>query len=498
MSFHKDLRGLDLHSPSNELVENTTGSPISILKVIKFTGISANGNPLIASVAAITDLARGVMSETVADTKTGNATTFGFLNEVDTSAFSVGTVLFSDASGDLTATITDIRVGKVLKQDATEGTIYVDLAIKQAGVGETNTVSNIGAGGVGIFKQKTGVDFELKKINAGSTKITITDDTGDNEIDIDVTEANLTLDSIGGTLGISKGGTGEVTQTPAFDALSPTTTKGDVIVSDGTDNIRLAVGANDEVIIVDSTKAAGFRWGPSTDIVNLQNSTHTKLVIQQVTISTIDINADLLSVEDIVLESVNLTVDITASDDDGLDTGTEASDTWYSIWVVTNDDGSSISSLLSVSTTTPTLPSGKTKKRRVGWTRNNASSNLFDFIQYGENYMYRERGVDLRTLSIGNATTFTDVDCSSFVPSTVRLSFINYRLINNEVSNKGCSIRENGNTSSGTTMAFASASTIDNNAAYTTLDSSQILEYLVGSVNVLLNIEIMGWFDNDI
>ena len=292
MAFHKDLRGLDLHSPSNELVENTTGFSIAVLKVVKFTGISSNGNPLIAVVSGLTDLARGVMSETVADDKIGNATTFGFLNDIDTSAFTVGTVLFSDSSGDLTATITDIRVGKVLKQDATSGILYVDLAIKQAGVGETNTVSNIGASGVGVFKQKTGIDFELKKINAGSTKIIITDDTGNNEIDIDVTEANLTLDSIGGTLSISKGGTGQTTQTPAFDALSPTTTKGDVVAHDGTDNIRLAVGSNNEVIIADSAEVAGFRWGPTTDIVKLQNSTHTNLVVQQATTSTIDIDAD--------------------------------------------------------------------------------------------------------------------------------------------------------------------------------------------------------------
>jgi len=64
------------------------------------------------------------------------------------------------------------------------------------GGGETNTASNVGTAGVGVFKQKTGVDFEFKKINAGSTAITITDDTGNDEIDIDVDEANFDLDSM--------------------------------------------------------------------------------------------------------------------------------------------------------------------------------------------------------------------------------------------------------------------------------------------------------------
>jgi hypothetical protein len=59
--------------------------------------------------------------------------------------------------------------------------------------GENNTSSNVGTAGVGIFKQKNGVDFEFKKINAGSNKITITDDAGNNEIDIDVAIANINI-----------------------------------------------------------------------------------------------------------------------------------------------------------------------------------------------------------------------------------------------------------------------------------------------------------------
>ena len=41
-------------------------------------------------------------------------------------------------------------------------------------------------------------------------------------------------------IGIAKGGTGAITAVAAFDALAPTTTLGDVIYHDGTDNVRLA------------------------------------------------------------------------------------------------------------------------------------------------------------------------------------------------------------------------------------------------------------------
>jgi len=57
------------------------------------------------------------------------------------------------------------------------------------GGGEANTASNQGAAGVGLFKQKTGIDLEFKNINAGSSNITITDDTGNNEIDINLATA---------------------------------------------------------------------------------------------------------------------------------------------------------------------------------------------------------------------------------------------------------------------------------------------------------------------
>jgi len=79
----------------------------------------------------------------------------------------------------------------------TSAAIWTETTVGAAG-GETNTASNIGAGGVGVFKQKTGVDLEFKKINAGSNKILITDDTGNNEVDVDLVEGNITIGNLSG------------------------------------------------------------------------------------------------------------------------------------------------------------------------------------------------------------------------------------------------------------------------------------------------------------
>lgn len=77
-----------------------------------------------------------------------------------------------------------------------------------------------------------------------------------------------TAAGLSSTLAIASGGTGQTTQTAAFDALAPTTTKGDLIVSNGTDNVRLGVGTDAYVLTADSTAAAGVKWaaGGSSNI----------------------------------------------------------------------------------------------------------------------------------------------------------------------------------------------------------------------------------------
>lgn len=64
-----------------------------------------------------------------------------------------------------------------------------------------------------------------------------------------------------GTLGIGNGGTGQTTANAAFNALSPLTTKGDLI-GFSTVNARLAIGTDAYVLTADTASTLGFKWAP--------------------------------------------------------------------------------------------------------------------------------------------------------------------------------------------------------------------------------------------
>ena len=57
---------------------------------------------------------------------------------------------------------------------------------------------NIGTGGVGLFKQRNGNNNEFKSVKAGSNKVTVTDNTGNNTADIDVVPGNIDHQALSG------------------------------------------------------------------------------------------------------------------------------------------------------------------------------------------------------------------------------------------------------------------------------------------------------------
>lgn len=108
--------------------------------------------------------------------------------------------------------------------------------------------------------------------------------------------------------------------------------------------------------------------------------------------------------------SVNLTVDLTASGANGLDTGSEANSTWYHLWVIYN--GSTVAGLMSTSATAPTMPSGYTYKGYVGAIYNNSSGDLVKTRQRNHVVSCTSQA----NLSAGTSTTNASVTVS--IPTT--------------------------------------------------------------------------------
>ena len=208
-------------------------------------------------------------------------------------------------------TITDTATVTV---NETTDTISFDAS--QAG--EANTASNVGTAGVGVFKTKTVDDLELKKINAGSNKLSVTDDVVNDEVVLDVVEANLSTvefaankNSASGYVGLDGSskitgsqqtyGTGantacegndarlSDTRTPSASSITKTmvnasagiehtkldltamsladvgdastlvTTKGRLVAGDGTSAFTQTPAlANDQALIADSAQSSGF------------------------------------------------------------------------------------------------------------------------------------------------------------------------------------------------------------------------------------------------
>lgn len=121
--------------------------------------------------------------------------------------------------------------------------------------------------------------------------------------------------------------------------------------------------------------------------------------------------------------AVNQTLNSALSGAGGLDTGSIATSTWYYIYIIYN--GTTVSSLMSLSSSSPTLPSGYTYFALVSAVFTDGSSHFIGFVQYGRDYQWVV-GNNLTTMRVaitgvsGNISTpvWTVVSLANFIPPT--------------------------------------------------------------------------------
>lgn len=227
-------------------------------------------------------------------------------------------------------------------------------------------------------------------------------------------------------------------------------------------------------------------------------------------------NANIaVTVDEIVLESasnvyqtvrnVSLTVAGSSVGANGLDAGSLATSTWYSVWVIWN--GTTTAGLLSTSATSPTLPSGYTHKARVGWIRTDSSGNKYPlaFKQFGRRARHviaaATNVTALPTMASGTvgsaASLATAISTANFVPTTAASIEV---ALNGTYSSNGAAVGPNSTYTGGAGANCAPLSLSNGSAGASTLsttgtialESTNIYWYATGGSYVLC----MGWEDN--
>lgn len=127
----------------------------------------------------------------------------------------------------------------------------------------------------------------------------------------------------------------------------------------------------------------------------------------------------------VIKAASNLDVVLSASGALGLDTGSEAADTWYYLWLCEGTGG--VTAIFSTSTTAPTLPTGYTTyKALIGEFRNDSSSNLTKVISVTPNHVRLLTPNAIASAAI--PTTATALNLISAVPptATAAIMFIDH------------------------------------------------------------------------
>jgi hypothetical protein len=188
---------------------------------------------------------------------------------------------------------------------------------------------------------------------------------------------------------------------------------------------RLGAGTSGQFL---QTLGAGANpaWA---DVPQSVGNAWLNLVVTRPGTTQVTVTADQLVVRTtggsgVRITSVNVTGTITTSGANGLDTGAEAANTIYYVWVIRKSSDGTVAALFSTASAigSITFPSGYDQAALVSAVGNNNSSDFIDFKQNNRRYTFTVGGA-LATGSTGGSWTSVDTTPSNmstypaFVPS---------------------------------------------------------------------------------
>jgi len=193
------------------------------------------------------------------------------------------------------------------------------------------------------------------------------------------------------------------------------TTEGDLIKGNSSGEAeRLPVGTAGQILQSNGTNPVWANKDISTTTTKGQSLLPDQITISNGTDSDhdIDFTAGNFNFDDgsgqTVATALTKQIDsswVAGDNAGGLDAGTVAADTTYHCFAIWNPTTETADFLFSTSLASPTLPSGYTKKTRVGSIITNNSSNIILFVQRGKEFILK--------------TKITEVNISSSIPTSL-------------------------------------------------------------------------------
>ncbi|HSV26161.1 MAG TPA: hypothetical protein VLJ17_24445 [Xanthobacteraceae bacterium] len=300
------------------------------------------------------------------------------------------------------------------------------------------------------------------------------------ELDTPNLDSNFAAVGAGLTIPCTATGTNAVTLTPlanfptisaytnnapvfGFQAVANTTTSPVTLQVGGLAALNVykangaaLIGANDfligntyYVVFNQALNSSAGGWvvlnpGSSAATAGAVQSAFKNLVIQNggTPNTQITLTADSVAVSDgsanfTTLLTVNVTISSATSGANGLDTGSIANSSWYAVYVIYNPTTLTTAGLISLSFTSPTLPSGFTQFSRLGAFRTDGSHNFLRILQKGRRAQYvvttATNTAALPIIATGTAgtpatPTFVSLATTNFAPTTASCLFLNVQV----------------------------------------------------------------------
>lgn len=190
-----------------------------------------------------------------------------------------------------------------------------------------------------------------------------------------------------------------------------------------------------------------------------------------------------------------------------LDSGSVANNTWYHVFAIMRVDTGVVDFLFSTSATAPTMPSGYSKKRRIGSILTDASGNIIPFTQFGNEFLWKTIP---NHVSAGSPPPTTATLMSLIVPTGIQvIAKFSCFLNSNELIRRAVFLTSPDQVQSATSIGSKSSLAAGSNLSpgypgiqqgdfmLRTNTSGQIYFQLDGSsANTTLRFITLGWIDN--